>query len=284
MKQISYFHAGPITLAIVAFVVVSSTASASPDSILGSASDYSVLGINGAITNLSSGPLRINGNVGEGDNSQLNFSGGGQIIGEVDYASSATLNTGGNTISGGTHQTNFSPIEQSVQNLVNYANSLSPTQTFSSITSPMTLVGDGGQNVISITNDIHLSGGNLTLSGSASDVFIFQIKGTMELSGNTDIILTGGLTPNNVVWDFIGSGSQFQTSGQSDTAGIFLAPQRVININGGVHDSEFISGVTLSFQSNPVLLQPTPEPSSLALLAFGAGGIIIALRRLRKVA
>jgi len=122
-------------------------------------------------------------------------------------------------------------------------------------------------NVISIGQNIHLSGGNLTLNGSASDVFVFKISGTMELSGNTNIVLNGGLTAGNVIWDFIGSGSQFQTSGQSQTAGIFLAPQRVININGGVHNSEFISGVSLSFQSNPIIV---PEAPTTSLLIFGA--------------
>jgi len=239
---------------------------------LGPAADYSVLGLSGpsghgSTINLSSGPLRISGNVGVGDNGQLNFSGGGQINGRVDASSSAVLNTGGNTISGGTNKpTDFSSIGQAVQSTINSINSLSPTQTFNSITSPISLTGNGGLNVISIGQDIHLSGGNLTLTGNASDVFVFKISGTMELSGNTNIVLNGGLTAGNVIWDFIGSGSQFQTSGQSQTAGIFLAPQRVININGGVHDSEFISGMSLSFQSNPLII---PEASTTSLLILG---------------
>jgi hypothetical protein len=263
--------------AIGLFLCQSLSQAASID--LGAAGNYAVLGLDGATTNLSSGPLRINGNVGAADNSQLNFSGGGAINGRVDYSSSSSLNTGGNTITGGTHEINFSPVEQAVQNLVNYANSLSSTQAFSSITSPMTLTSTGPQNVIAIAHDIHLSGGNLTLNGSASDVFIFQISGTMELSGNTNIVLTGGLTPNNVLWDFIGFGSQFQTSGQSDTAGIFLAPDRDININGGIHNSEFISGTRLSFQSNPVVNQ-VPEASTVSLLILGmiVGGLTLRRR------
>jgi hypothetical protein len=239
---------------------------------LGSAADYGILGLDGSIINLSSGPLRVNANVGVGDNGTLNFSGGGQINGRVDHSASATLNTGGNTITGGTDQIDFSGIQSDVQNLVTSLNSLSPTETLSSITNPTTLTSTGSQNVVSVTGDIHLSGGNLTLSGAPGDVFVFKIGGTMELSGNTNIVLTGGLTANDVVWDFLGSGSQFQTSGQSDTAGIFLAPDRVININGGVHESEFISGETLSFQSNPVINPiPVPEviPSWMTLSVIG---------------
>jgi hypothetical protein len=125
--------------------------------------------------------------------------------------------------------------------------------------------------VISVggNNGIHLSGGALTLSGGPSDTFIFQItSGNFALSGNTNIVLTGGVTPNHVFWDIEGSGGQVQTSGGSNTSGIFLAPSEVIQINGGTHNSEFISGINLSFQSNPVVNQ-IPEGSTNALLILG---------------
>ena len=67
-----------------------------------------------------------------------------------------------------------------------------------------------------------------------------------------------GVPPSEVLFNFPGSGDQIQTSGNAETAGIFLAPNRVIQINGGVHNSEFISGKSLSFQSNPVVNQPCP--------------------------
>jgi len=285
INKLTFFSVAIGLTSLVAQVAQGSFASTN----LGPAADYSVLGLSGpsghgSTINLSSGPLRISGNVGVGDNGKLNFSGGGQINGRVDASSSAVLNTGGNTISGGTNKpTDFSSIGQAVQSTINSINSLSPTQTFNSITSPISLTGNGGLNVISIGQDIHLSGGNLTLTGNASDVFVFKISGTMELSGNTNIVLNGGLTAGNVIWDFIGSGSQFQTSGQSQTAGIFLAPQRVININGGVHDSEFISGMSLSFQSNPLII---PEASTTPLLIFGgliATGVAMRRRRTREI-
>jgi hypothetical protein len=269
--------------AIVAVLVAAATSLSRASIVdLGAAAGYSILGINGATINLSSGPLRIYGNVGVGDASQLNFSGGGQIVGRVDFSPSATLNTGGNTITGGTNPMSFSAVNAAVLNAVNFANSLTATQAFSSINSAMTLNSTSSLNVISVAGDIHLSGGNLTLNGSASDTFVFKISGTMELSGDTNILLTGGLTPNNVIWDFIGSGSQVQTSGKSNTAGIFLAPDRVININGGTHESEFISGISLSFQSNPVVNTPVPEvtPNSVIL---GFIGLVVAFGSRRSL-
>ena len=277
------FHSQQIpALVLGLFLTVTSVAHASLVD-LGAAGDYGILGLNGATINLSSGPLRVNDNVGVGNNAALNFSGGGQINGSVDYASSATLNTGGNTISGGTHQIDFSATQHDALALASSAASLTPTQTFSSITSPLTITGSGGQNVIRVTNDIHLSGGNLTLSGGPNDTFIFNIAGTMELSGNTNIILSGGVNPSQILFNFLGTGSQVQTSGQSNTVGIFLAPSRVFNINGGTHQSEFVSGMSLSFQSNPVLI-PVPETVPNIVIFGFIGCVLVASSRRFKAA
>lgn len=243
---------------------------------LGSAGDFDVLGLSGATINLSSGPLRINGNVGIGQNGTFNFSGGGQVSGVLDADPTATVNIsgGGTTVAGGVVRMSMAGIQNAALAEATSAASLTPTQTFSSITSPETITGDGGLNVLSVSQDIHLSGGNLVLSGGPSDTFIFNISGTMELSGGSDIELSGGLQASQVLFNFLGTGSQVQTSGNADTAGIFLAPDRVININGGTHIGEFISGETLSFQSNPTL-QPVPEASTWIMLASALCAVIL---------
>ena len=272
-------------LSVTLLVSLGSAAASASGIDLGAAAGYGILGLDGATINLSSGPLRVNNNVGIGDNGTINFSGGGQINGALNYSSSSKLNTGGNTISNGTHQVDFSAIQQAALAEASAAAALSSTQSFSSINSPLTINGSGAQNVIGISQNIHLSGGTLTIHGSASDSFIFNIAGTMELSGDTKIVLSGGVTPDQILFNFLGAGNQVQTSGNSLTTGIFLAPQRVFNINGGVHQSEFISGMSLSFQSNPVIT-PVPELSSPLLFLIGLGflplGAFAAIRRNRS--
>jgi choice-of-anchor A domain-containing protein len=258
-----------------------STAAASID--LGSAGAYDVLGLSGATIHLSSGPLRVYGNVGIGQNGTFNFDGGGQVSGELDADPTATVNISGNsTVAGGINRISMAGVQAAALAEATSAGSLTPTQSFTSITSPLTISGDGGQNVISVSQDIHLSGGNLILSGGPSDTFIFNIAGTMELSGNTNIELSGGLQPDQVLFNFLGSGSQVQTSGNSDTVGIFLAPDRVFNINGGTHIGEFISGESLSFQSNPILY-PVPEVSTWMMLGLGLGLIFMLTTAARRV-
>ena len=64
------------------------------------------------------------------------------------------------------------------------------------------------------SNDV-LINTDLTLDGSSTDIFIFQIAGTLTMAANTQITLTGGILPENIFWVVadtvaIGSGADFQ--------------------------------------------------------------------------
>jgi hypothetical protein len=72
---------------------------------------------------------------------------------------------------------------------------------------------------VSITADI-------TLTGCASDVFIFQISQTLTLSSNINIILSGGVLPRNIFWQVaedvtVGTGSTIRGNILGLTAIIF---------------------------------------------------------------
>lgn len=45
---------------------------------------------------------------------------------------------------------------------------------------------------------------NVTLSGGANDVWIFQIAQTLNISAATQVILTGGAQPGNIFWQVAG--------------------------------------------------------------------------------
>lgn len=46
---------------------------------------------------------------------------------------------------------------------------------------------------------------NFTLNGNATDVWVFQITGTVTQSASTQVILTGGALPKNVFWQASGT-------------------------------------------------------------------------------
>lgn len=56
---------------------------------------------------------------------------------------------------------------------------------------------------------------DLTLNGSATDVWVFQVAGTLDMAANKKVILTGGALPQNVFWQVsgavtIGAGTHFE--------------------------------------------------------------------------
>ncbi len=64
------------------------------------------------------------------------------------------------------------------------------------------------------SNDV-LINTDFTLDGSSTDVFIFQIAGTLSMAANTQIILSGGVNPANVFWVVadtvaVGTGADFK--------------------------------------------------------------------------
>jgi hypothetical protein len=60
-------------------------------------------------------------------------------------------------------------------------------------------------NTVTIPSDV-------TLSGSATDVWIFQIAENLTMSSATSITLTGGASPNNIFWQVAGEATLGTTS------------------------------------------------------------------------
>jgi Chitobiase/beta-hexosaminidase C-terminal domain len=221
---------------------------------LGPAGSFSILGLQGARLQLSSGPLQVNGNVGIGANGTLQFSGGTHLNGTLYYDPTASVQiSGGSSFNNGEVSESFTAIDNAALAESNAAALRTPTQTFSQIQNATTIAGDGGQNVIAVTGNFHLSGGNnLTISGGPNDTFIINVYQGLQMDSGTSIVLDG-VSPSQVLFNFIGN-QQFQTSGNADTAGIFLGinASQQVQINGGVHNSVFIfASNNFSFQSNP---------------------------------
>ena len=201
--------------------------------------------------------MQLSGALGIGASGQFHLSGGISLSSTLYADPTATIKIdGGSSLTGPTLTQSMSVLQTAAINLSNSSSALTPTQTFSQITSSLTITGNGSQNVIDVSGNFHLQSGNtLTLSGSASDTFIINVPGGMQLDPGSNIILVG-VMPTQVLFNFPGSGGQVQAN-NANTAGIFLAPSKPIQINGGVHDSEFISGAQLQLQGNTQVTAPS---------------------------
>src|SRR5262249_18577489 len=112
------------------------------------------------------------------------------------------------------------------------AAALKPTQTFGPISSPTQIQGNGGLNVILVNGNITDS---LTLTGTASDIFITNVTGTLTLTGSARLEVSG-VNETNVLYNFTnptGTSAGLSTNAGNRIFGTILAPtQSFSNLKG----------------------------------------------------
>ena len=132
---------------------------------------------------------------------------------------------------------------------------LAPTRTLTSITSSMTLTGNGGINVIKV-GSIVLVKKVLTLSGGPKEVFIINVSGDCSF-GSAQVVLAGGLKASQVLWNFPGTGTTVNVYKDiTYVSGTFLVPfrdyvQDVAHLNGSV-----IAGGNVRIHSGATVTYP----------------------------
>jgi choice-of-anchor A domain-containing protein len=132
-----------------------------------------------------------------------------------------------------------------------------------------------GVNVADLTGGINLGGSDvLTLNGPAGSEIILN-TGSLTLNSGR-IVLTGGLTPGDVVFNLTGT-SAVATSGglnqESVLTGIVLAPLAQVHLTPGAVTGEIIAGDNINIASGGSI-KGVPEPSPMAFFGVGAIGLM----------
>ena len=141
-----------------------------------------------------------------------------------------------------------------------------------------TLDGNGNEVFTVAANAFNNNSGGLTISGTSSQFVVININnGTSNEALNGPISLTGGITADQVLFNFTGTGNlQGGSTNGSIENGIFLAPNMNINLShttidgrlfGGAagRDFQLVSGFNLNAPPAPPP-SPAPAPPSLALV------------------
>ena len=266
--------------------------------IIGSASNYAVL-VEPSLHNVQlTSDSGVTGNVGVG--SPVNSVGlsGGTIHGNVDF--SGAQPSGGPNFGGtvtGTVANNVAAVTSALTTM----NALNTTLGAESGTaliisgsgqiinaSSGTLDGSGNEVFTVASNKFNNNSGGITINGTASQFVVININnGNSNEKFNGAISLSGGITSDHVLFNFVGTGGELGGAANKAIAnGIFLAPNMKINVDATTIDGRLIGGGSTTsnndFQivSNAFVNAPVPEPSSAVLATCGLLGLL-AWRRCR---
>ncbi len=93
------------------------------------------------------------------------------------------------------------------------------------------LSGAPGETVVLSLRDFRMSGNStLTLQGAPDTTFIINVTRQFSLSDNARIVLAGGVSWNDVLFNVRGKGSSVRLSGNAWLEGILLANQRSVRL------------------------------------------------------
>src|SRR2546421_4257564 len=192
------------------------------------------------------GTTDIYGDVGVAGDGNISLSGSATIHGDLYWRTPGTLKLSGNAqITGMRHHDSAS--DAILDNGVSEANATSThaasfTSSFAyagltNITSSMTLTAQhdrpGNSTVLNLNSIVLGNQSTLTLSGTATDVFILNVSNQFSLSSQSKIVLTGGLSWDDVLFNIKGNGSDITLDGQSTLNGILMANKRTLSLTGG---------------------------------------------------
>jgi hypothetical protein len=115
----------------------------------------------------------------------------------------------------------------------------------------------------------------LTLNGSSSDVWIFQISGNLSIASATSVLLTGGATANHVFWAVAGTTTLGSTSAMKGTILAGPATSGIAFQNGATLSGKALGQKEVTLIGNTIVDSTTNTPR---VLTPGVTGIVAPVR------
>ena len=135
------------------------------------------------------------------------------------------------------------------------------------------------------------NGNTLTINGTASQFVVIDITGSSTTKLDGALTLTGGITADQVLINFLGTSGNVQGAANGAMlAATFLIPNQGVQLNSLTINGHLFGGAAgdnFQFVSNAFINQPTlapvPLPGALPLFASGLGALgLLGWRRKRK--
>jgi hypothetical protein len=239
---------------------------------LGAAGQFAIVDVNGGQFNITGSS--IVGNVGIGPKVDGHFH-NTAVTGTVDIAPTANANIGNGTnarkvtATGGLVSVSLAQAQSDADTASASYSSLASTQTFGNRTTSLTVTGNGGVNVIGMQS-LDFSRKVLTLSGGSNDVFVFNIARDFTFD-HSQIVLTGGVTANHVIFNFA-KNSSVDITNSSTVVGTFLAPKGSVTVNNSASFTGELVAENVVFHADKTVkgasFSPASPPSGASLSGF----------------
>ncbi len=212
---------------------------------LGAAGSYVILGQT-AITN--TGTSAITGNLGISPNGASSIAGFGLVADSTNRFSTSSL------VTGRIYASDYAPPTPA--NLTAAVASMHAAYTAAAgKISTAACPGSGIMSGLTLVPGVYTCAVNvtiptdLTLNGSATEVWVFQITGKLTQSSATKVFLTGGALPQNVFWQVsdvveIGTTAHFE--------GIILAKTQINLLTGASMKGRALAQTQVTLQGNAI--------------------------------
>lgn len=144
----------------------------------------------------------------------------------------------------------------------------------------------GGQTLApglyKFTSSVSVTGSDLTLAGSATDVWIFQIASDLTVGDGIQIVLTGGARAANVFWQ-VGTSAMLGTT--SVFKGTILADQSITMNTGASLEGRALARIAAVTLASSTVTQPgsptairSVETAAQSALMMSRSGTVIEFR------
>jgi hypothetical protein len=218
-----------------------------------------------------SGTTDIYGDVGVAGDGNITMSGSATIHGDLYYMQSGTLTLKGSSQITGVRHHDASSDSQLINGVneatqtSNQAFALPVTPAYATTTNiqltggqNMTLTGAPGQTVVLKLQNFSITSGSLTLQGTTTTNFVLNVSSQFSLTNHAQIILSGGVTWDDVLFNVRNSGSDVTLDGQSVLRGVLMANQRTVSLSGASNVTGEVIANKIKLSGSSSITHPSP--------------------------